>query len=81
MVNCHPETKGEKRHQYKVKARFLLTEIHETGLQKDNKVTVNNLQDSLSEIISENLDVVLKQKSDCLIVHAGTNDLTKLKIK
>lgn len=81
MVNCHPETKGEKRHKYKVKARLLLTEIHEMGLQKDNKVTVNNLQDSLSEIISENLDVVLKQKSDCLIVLAGTNDLTKLKIK
>ena len=51
------------------------------GLQKDNKVTVTNLQDSLSEIISENLDVVLKQKSDCLIARAGTNDLTKLKIK
>ena len=81
MVNFHPETKGEKRHKYKVKANLLLTEIHEMGLQKDNKVTVNNLQDSLSEIISENLDVVLKQKSDCLIVHAGTNDLTKLKIK
>lgn len=60
---------------------MLLTEIHEMGLQKDNKVTVTNLQDSLSEIISENLDVVLKQKSDCLIVRAGTNDLTKLKIK
>ena len=81
MVNCHPETKEEKRHKYKVKARLLLTEIHEMGLQKDNKVTVNNLQDSLSEIISDNLDVVLKQKSDCLIVRAGTNDLTKLKIK
>lgn len=60
---------------------MLLTEIHEMGLQKDNKVTVTNLQDSLSEIISENLDVVLKQKSDCLIARAGTNDLTKLKIK
>lgn len=81
MVNCHPETKGEKRHKYKVKASLLLTENHEMGLQKDNKFTVNNLQDSLSEIISDNLDVVLKQKSDCLIVRAGTNDLTKLKIK
>ena len=51
------------------------------GLSKGHKVTANNLLGGTCETILWNLDDVLKWKLDYLIVLAGTNDLTNLKIK
>ena len=57
---------------------FLLQEngIHEKGMSKNYRVKVNNFPGGTSAMILENIDQFVKSKPDCLIVHAGANDLT-----
>ena len=50
--------------------------IHEKGMSKNYRVKVNNFPGGTSATILENIDQFVKSKPDCLIVHAGTNDLT-----
>ena len=63
------------------KKRLVITEdsklnrIHEKGMFKNYRVKVNNLPAGTSATILENIDQLVKSKPDCLIVHAGTNDL------
>ena len=54
----------------------LLNGLHEKGLSRNHRVKVNNFPGGTSEIILENIDEIIKNKPDCLIIHAGTNDLT-----
>ena len=54
---------------------FMQNGIHEKGMSKNNKVKVNNFPGSTSATILENIDQLLKSKPDCLIVHAGINNL------
>ena len=44
-------------------------------MSKNNKVKVNNFPGSTSATILENIDELMKSKPDCLIVHAGINNL------
>ena len=53
----------------------ILNGIHEKGMSKNHSVTVNNFLDGPSATILKNIDQLVKSKSDCLIVHAGSNDL------
>ena len=50
--------------------------IHEKGMSKNYRVKVNNFPGGTSAMILENIDQFVKSKPDCLIVHAGANDLT-----
>ena len=45
--------------------------------QKYHSVKVNNIPGGTSDIILDKVDNFLKNKPDGLIVHAGTNDITK----
>ena len=49
--------------------------IHEKGMSKNYRVKVNNFPGGTSATILENIDQLAKSKPDCLIVHAGKNDL------
>ena len=49
--------------------------ISEKGLSVNYKVKIVNFRGSTSEKIQENLDNLIKEKTD-LIFHAGTNDIT-----
>ena len=54
----------------------MLNGINKGGLSKHQKVKVENFSGGTGEKIVEELDALVADKPDCLIVHAGTNDIT-----
>ena len=80
-------SKGNRNHSERVKAKWfllcivegdsLLNGINERGLYKDFNVKVNNIPGGTNETVLEKIDELVKCKASSLIVHAGTNDLTK----
>ena len=54
----------------------MVNDISEKGLSVNHKVKVN-FPGGTSEKILGKLDVKIKEKPDDLIVHVGTNDITK----
>ena len=69
------KTKEQKK-RVVITGDSMLNGIHEKGLSKNHTVKINNFPGGTSETVLENIDETLKSKPDCLIVHAGTNDLT-----
>ena len=69
---------GERNDKKKVLVTgdSLLNGINEHGLSKPHKVNVQNFPGGTSETILEELDTLVVSKPDCIIIHAGTNDLT-----
>ena len=55
----------------------MLNGIHEGGLSKQQQVKIQNLPGGTSETILDEVDTLVADKPDCIIVHAGTNDITK----
>ena len=55
----------------------LLNGINERGLSKDFNVKVNNIPAGTSKTVLDNIDELEKCKPSSVIVHAGTNNLTK----
>ena len=53
----------------------MLSEIHEKGMSNNHRVKVNNFPGGSSATVLENIDQLIKIKSDSLIVCAGTNNL------
>ena len=50
---------------------------NEKGLSKDNRVKIKNFPGGTTETILEKVEEPVKNKPDILIVHVGTNNLTK----
>ena len=50
--------------------------ISEKGLSVNHNVTIINFSGRTSGKILEKMDVIIKKKSDDLIVHVGANDIT-----
>ena len=57
----------------------LLNGINERALSKDFNVKVNNIPVDTSKTVLDKIEELVKCKPSSLIVHAGTNDLTKEK--
>ena len=57
----------------------LLNNINEKGLSKDNRIKIKNFPGGNPKTILEEIEEPVSKKQDTLIVHAGTNDLTKVK--
>ena len=80
--STHDETSsqgnGERNDKKKVivTGDSLLNGISERGLSKPHKVNVQNFPGGTSETILEELDTLVASKIYCIIIHAGTNDLT-----
>ena len=55
----------------------MLNGIHEGGLSKQQQLKIQNLPGGTSETILDEVDTLVADKPDCIIVHAGTNDITK----
>ena len=76
------ETTNENKKSVK-KPRFIITGdsflngINEKGLSRDDRVKTKNFPGETTETILEEVEELIKNKPDTLIVHAGTNDLTK----
>ena len=54
----------------------MLNGLHEKGLSMNHIVKVKSYPSGTSVKILNNIDDIVKNKPDCLIIHAGTNDLT-----
>ena len=70
------EINSEHKRKVVITGDSLLNGLHEKGLSRNHRVKVNNFPGGTSETILENIDEIIKIKPDCLIIHAGTNDLT-----
>ena len=80
-------SKGNRNHTERARAKWfllcivegdsLLNGINERGLYKNFNVKVNNIRGGTNETVLEKIDELVKGKPSSLIVHAGTNDLTK----
>ena len=74
------EINSEHRRKVVITGDSLLNGLHEKGLSRNHRVNnyfpINNFPGGTSETILENIDEIIKNKPDCLIIHAGTNDLT-----
>ena len=55
----------------------MLSGIHEGGLLKQQQVKIQNFLGGASETILDEVDTFVAGKPDCIIVHVGTNDITK----
>ena len=78
--SCNGTNEQFKKRNITIAGDSLLNCIHEKGLSKNQSVKVNNIPGGTSDAILDKLDYFLKNKPDGLIVHAGTNDITKGKI-
>ena len=78
--SCNGTNEQFKKRNITIVGDSLLNCIHEKGLSKNQSVKVNNIPGGTSDAILDKLDYFLKNKPDGLIVHAGTNDITKGKI-
>ena len=65
----------EQKKKVVITGDSMLNGIHEKDMSKNYRVKVNNFPGGTSATILENIDQLVKSKPDCLIVHAGTNDL------
>ena len=75
--SCNGTNEQFKKRKIIIVGDSLLNGIHEKGLSKNHSVKVNNIPGGTSDAILDKLDDFLKNKPDGLIVHAGTNDITK----
>ena len=75
-LDADNEINSEHKRKVVITGDSLLNGLHEKGLSRNHRVKVNNFPGGTSETILENIDEIIKNKLDCLIIHAGTNDLT-----
>ena len=54
----------------------LLNGINEKGFCKKLDVRVKNVAGATSETVLDETDTLIGQKSDCIIVYVGPNDIT-----
>ena len=54
----------------------MLNGINERGLSKYQNVKIQNFPGSTTEIILDKVETLVTEKPDCIIIHAGTNNIT-----
>ena len=53
----------------------MLNGINERGLSKHQNVKIQNFLAGTTETILDNVETLVAEKPDCIIMHAGTNDI------
>ena len=77
LVKHNNYNKKEKYKNAVIIGDSMLNNINSRGLSKSKKVSVSNFPSGTSKDILDEVEDILKTQPDTLIVHAGTNDLTK----
>ena len=77
LVKHNNYNKKEKYKNAVIIGDSMLNNINSRGLSKSKKVSVSNFPGGTSKDILDEVEDTLKTQPDTLIVHAGTNDLTK----
>ena len=70
------QTNGSTRKRVTIVGDSILNGIYEEGLQKAHNVRVKPHSGATTTDIVDYLKPVIRKKPDCIIIHAGTNDLT-----
>ena len=65
----------EQKKRVVITGDSMLNRIHEKSMSNKHRLKVNNFPGRTSATVLENIDQLVKSKPNCLIVHAGTNDL------
>ena len=68
--------KSNKKRKVVVTGDSLLNGIIEKWLSKNHQVTFKNFTRGTSENVLEEAENLIGDKPDCIIIHAGTNDIT-----
>ena len=68
--------KLNKKKKVVVAGDSLLNGISEKGLSRDHQVTVKNLPGGTTKKVLEEIEDLVADTPDCIIIHAGTNDIT-----
>ena len=68
--------KSNKKRKVVVTGDSLLNGIIEKWLSKNHQVTFKNFTGGTSENVLEEAENLIGDKPDCIIIHAGTNDIT-----
>ena len=74
---CNSANDQFKKGKVTIVGDSLLNGINDKGWSKNHSVKVSDIPGGTSDVILEELDDFLKIKPDGLIVHTGTNDITK----
>ena len=53
----------------------MLNGFNERGLSKHQNVKIQNFPGGTSEFILDKVETLVGEKPDCIIIHAGTNDI------
>ena len=53
----------------------MLNGFNERGLSKHQNVKIQNFPGGASETILDKVETLVAEKPDCIIIHAGTNDI------
>ena len=53
----------------------MLNGINERGLSKYQNVKIQNFLAGTTESILHNVETLVAEKPDCIVIHAGTNDI------
>ena len=69
------ESISEQKKRVVITGDSMLNGLHEKGLYKNYHVKIKNFPGGTSETVLENIDEIMKCKPDCIVIHAGTNDL------
>ena len=68
--------KSNKKTKVVVTGDSLLNGISEKWLSRSHQVTFKNFPGGTSENVLEETENLIGDKPDCIIIHAGTNDIT-----
>ena len=68
--------KSNKKTEVVVTGDSLLNGISEKWLSRSHQVTFKNFPGGTSENVLEETENLIGDKPDCIIIHAGTNDIT-----
>ena len=53
----------------------MLNGFNERGLSKHQNIKIQNFPGGTSETILDKVETLVAEKPDCIIIHAGTNDI------
>ena len=73
--NGPKQTKPKSRKRITIVSDSMLNGIFDVGSQKDHKVQVKRHPGATTRDIVDYVRPVIRKKPDCIIIHAGTNDL------
>ena len=69
-------TAVKERKRSTIVGNFMLNGIFDEGIQKHHNITITRHPGATTRDIVDYVKPVIRKKPDCLIIHAGTNDMT-----